>query len=276
MKKETLSVVVAQLVISDADRGANMREIEKIVGDVSHSRETAPDLLLLPELAVEGYAFTKNRWGEYSADDTVTNFYSALAANSGIHILAGFAERRGGKWHDSAGCFSPNGDVRIYRKIHLWAEEKNFFHPGDSISCMDIMGWKVAVQICADVGFPELSRRQALEGAELIAVIGAWVKPYGYMWRNCCLARATENQIALAASNRLGDFADGGAFCGVSMASDARGQETANLFEEPGRFTAQFSKDDMREWRRSVPWFEMRRPEIYDKAMRKPTALAVG
>jgi predicted amidohydrolase len=95
-------------------------------------------------------------------------------------------------------------------------------------------------------------------------VIGAWSKPYAYMWRNCCLARATENQIALAASNRLGDFVDGGAFCGMSMASDARGREVGNLLEKPGWFTAQFSKDDMKEWRCSVPWFEMRRPEIYN------------
>jgi predicted amidohydrolase len=265
MKKETLSVVVAQLVISDVDREANMRKIEEIVNDVSHRSEATPDLLLLPELAVEGYAFTKNRWEKYPAADAVPNFYSALAAGSGMHILAGFAERRDAKWYDSAGCFSPNGDVQIYRKIHLWGDEKKFFTPGDSISCMDIIGWKVAVQICADVGFPELSRRQALGGAELIAVIGAWVKPYGYMWRNCCLARATENQTALAASNRLGNFADGGAFCGTSMACDARGQEIANLLEEPGWFAARFSKDDMREWRYLVPWLEMRRPEIYDK-----------
>jgi predicted amidohydrolase len=263
--KETLSVVVAQLIISDFDREANMRKIEEVVRDVSRCSEAVPDLLLLPELAVEGYAFTKNRWEKYPADDTVKNFYSALAAGSDMHILAGFAERCGGKWYDSAGCFSPDGDVQIYRKIHLWGEEKKFFLPGDSISCMNIAGWKVAVQICADVGFPELSRRQALEGAELIAVIGAWVKPYGYMWRNCCLARATENQIALAASNRLGDFSDGGTFCGISMASDARGRETANLLEKPGRFIARFSKDDMKEWRRLVPWFEMRRPEIYDQ-----------
>jgi predicted amidohydrolase len=265
VKKETLSVAVAQLVISDVDREANMHEIKEIVHDISHRSKTMPDLLMLPELAVEGYAFTKNRWNKYSEDDTVENFYSELARGSDMHIMAGFAERRGGKWYDSAGCFSPNGGVQIYRKIHLWGEEKKFFIPGDSVSCMDIMGWKVAAQICADVGFPELSRRQALEGAELIAVVGAWTKPYGYMWRNCCLARATENQIALAASNRLGDFADGGEFCGVSMASDARGKETANLLEEPGWFTARFRRDDMKEWRRLVPWFEMRRPEIYGK-----------
>jgi predicted amidohydrolase len=264
MAKETLSVAVAQLVISDIDREANMLKIEKTVSDISRCPNTAPDLLLLPELAIEGYAFTGNRWGKYPADDAVRNFYLSMAAGSGMHILAGFAERRGEKWHDSAGCFSPNGDVQIYRKTHLWGEEKNFFAPGDSVSLMDIMGWKVAVQICADVGFPELARRQALEGAELIAALGAWVKPYGYMWRNCCLARATENQIALAACNRLGDFADGGEFCGFSMACDARGQETANLLEKPGQFTVRFSKDDMKEWRRLVPWLEMRRPEIYN------------
>ena len=262
--KETLSVVAAQFLISDVDREANMRVIEKIGYDVSHPQNTATDLLLLPELAVEGYAFTKKHWNEYPSDDAVKKFYSALAAGSGMHILTGFAETRDGKLYDSAGCFSPDGGVQIYRKIHLWGEEKKFFHPGDSVSCMDIMGWKVAVQICADIGFPELSRRQALDGAELIAVIGSWVKPYGYMWRNCCLARATENQVALAASNRLGDFADGGAFCGTSMACDARGQEIANLLEKPGWFTARFSRNDMKEWRRLVPWFEMRRPEIYN------------
>ena len=129
MKKETLSVAVAQLVISDADREANMREIEKIVHDVSRRPEAAPDLLLLPELAVEGYAFTKNRWEKYTADDTVQNFYSALAAASGMHILAGFAERRDEKWHDSAGCFSPDGDVGFTERYISGARKKIFSIP---------------------------------------------------------------------------------------------------------------------------------------------------
>jgi predicted amidohydrolase len=263
MASETLRVAIGQFAVSDSDYASNMRKIKDMVEEMSLSSSERPDVALFPELAVEGYAFTERQWDTRPSQRAVMDFYSSLARDHDMHIISGFSEQDGDNWFDSSGCFAPSGYVGISRKAHLWGNEAKFFSPGECSAYINVKGWKIALQICADIGFPELARRQTLAGAELIAVIGAWASPFGYMWRNCCFARATENLLGLAASNRLGQSTDGGVFCGESMAVNERGVCIGNLGGCDGWFTASFSKKDMNEWRKTIPWLNMRRTDIY-------------
>jgi len=261
--RDAIRIAVCQFAVTDCNPALNMAKIEQMLRDVSRAPGGKPDAAILPELAVEGYAFTAPYWNARPPEETVRAFYSRIAANSGINIIAGFAEEDAGRWYDSAACFSTDGGAAVYRKIHLWRDEASFFSPGDGVSYFEIAGWKIAPIICADIGFPELARRVANEGAELIAVVGAWSNPFGYMWRSCNVARATENQLGLVASNRLGDDIAGGSFCGASLAVNERGEILGCLGNEPGFFISEFSKSAMEQWRENVPWRKMRRPDVY-------------
>ena len=85
-KYKTLSVAVAQYKVSDTSRDANMRNIEEIILSVLSGGNMKPDILLLPELAIEGYAFG-DEWDKYQSD-CVQNFHSGLAKKYDVNVLA--------------------------------------------------------------------------------------------------------------------------------------------------------------------------------------------
>ena len=55
-----------------------------------------------------------------------------MAKETGSFIVAGFAERSGSKFFNSAMLVGPRGLVDVYRKAHLFWNEKRIFTPGDT------------------------------------------------------------------------------------------------------------------------------------------------
>lgn len=92
-------------------------------------------LVVLPELANTGYMF-ESREEAYALAETVPDGPSArawiaLAQRLGIHLVAGIAERDGGRLYNSALVAGPQGYLGTYRKLHLWGDENLYFEPGD-------------------------------------------------------------------------------------------------------------------------------------------------
>ena len=63
---------------------------------------------------------------------------------------------------------------------------------------------RLGVAICYDLRFPELFRKLALEGAEILCLPAEWPKPRQEHWRTLLRARAIENQLFVAAANCCG------------------------------------------------------------------------
>ena len=83
---------------------------------------------------------------------------SRLAQETGIHLVTGFAEEEMGRYYNSAVLLTPEGRRFLYRKMHLFAEEKYFFSPGDlGFPVFTIQGVRVALLLCFDQMFHERS-----------------------------------------------------------------------------------------------------------------------
>lgn len=100
--------------------------------------------------------------GIVNIDDAITkkvnDFWMALAARTGINILAGRLERQGDKIYNKGTVYAPDGRILAdYAKIHLYNQERETVTPGDSMSIFELNGMKIGIMICADFGFPELS-----------------------------------------------------------------------------------------------------------------------
>lgn len=102
--------------------------------------------------------------------------------------------------------------IAQYYKLHLYdafsAKESTEVIPGDSVPpLVEIDGLKVGLMTCYDVRFPEMARRLADDGAELIVVSAAWHKgPLKEMhWNVMCTARALENTCYLAGVGECGE-----------------------------------------------------------------------
>ena len=164
------------------------------------------DLIVLPELALSGYYFKdKNESLKYAEDpDNSARLDSlvTLANKKNMHLVVGFAEKRGEQCYNSAALIGPNGIEHIYRKVHLFNEEKFCFDPGDTPFIInDINGVKIGIMICFDWVFPEVTRVLALQGAQIICQPSNLVLAF---CQQTMLARCIENKVFAITANRFG------------------------------------------------------------------------
>ncbi|MCI2425906.1 acyltransferase [Candidatus Acetothermia bacterium] len=173
------------------------------------------DLWVLPELFVSGYQFVSRaemkELAETIPDGPTTQQLIRLAQQQNSHIVAGIAEKKGGYEYNAAILVGPAGLLSHYRKLHLFAEEKEWFSPGNtpfpvsSIPVTDSLGKsfvKIGIMICFDHLFPEAARTLAIRGAEIIAHPANLVIPgYGQLTMK---VRAMENRVFTVTANRIG------------------------------------------------------------------------
>jgi len=164
------------------------------------------DLVVLPELFNTGYLFRSYEELFALAEPIpghTTNLLLDLARRKDLIIVAGLAEAAGKRIFNSAVLISPQGILGIYRKAHLFFEEKFFFTPGDTpFTVYDVGGAKIGMLICFDYMFPEAARILALKGAQIICHPANLVLPvYG---QEVTKARAIENRVFWIMANRCG------------------------------------------------------------------------
>jgi predicted amidohydrolase len=161
-------------------------QIAPIVGDLDHNRRVTRDavreavsggarLVVLPELATSGYAFesaAEARSMAQPADGPSLRDWADEASRNDAVVVGGFSEvTADGTLYNSAAVVGANGTRAVYRKVHLWGEEKTFFSPGDVCSpVFETQVGRIGVGICYDVYFAELTRGLALRGADIVAL----------------------------------------------------------------------------------------------------------
>ncbi len=249
---ETLRVAVAQ---TDCAAVPRLERIAALAERIC--RESGPALILFPELAAEGYDLSLGAQG-------LSAYWSDLALRLNVHLLAGVARQEDGQRYDSACCWDPTGRLLAeYRKIHLWGEEAACFQAGDTPMVLEIEGWKLGLLICADLGFPELSRKLCEAGdLDLLAVVSAWASPFGELWNLCCRMRAWENCCYLAAANLWGSRGEA-SFCGLSQIYGPGGQLLGRCADGENYLCLDLDKQAPAQCKAALPWLKMRRPQLY-------------
>lgn len=179
----------------------NLRHIADLLKDVQ------TDIIVLPELSTTGYSFI-NREETLNASEDMDGqsiaFFKQLAKDHQAMVIAGFVEKNGDNVYNAALMALPNGEVKSYRKTHLFFREKECFTEGDSgffVVEHPLKECKVGIMICNDWRYPEAARSLALLGADLIACPSNLVSD---VWRIGLPARALENKVFVAVTNRCG------------------------------------------------------------------------
>lgn len=178
------------------------------------------DLLVLPELANSGYLFDDIKQVEETSENPETGKFckmlKKIAKEKFANIVSGFNESviEGGvkKFYNSSILVFPNGDFRIYRKTHLFYDEKLFFEKGNSgfwvydILTKNYTNVKIGMMVCFDWLFPESVQTLALRGAQIICHPSNLVMPY---CQTAMFTRAIENRVFTITANRIGKDAIG-------------------------------------------------------------------
>ena len=165
------------------------------------------DLLVFPELFSTGYLYLSKgeltKLAEPIPDGPTSKELMKFAEEHSTAVIAGLAERSRGAFYNSAIIIDERGEFRgVYRKLHLFNEEKLFFDPGDVVAGVhELSSLRVGTMICFDWIFPEVARILALKGAQLVAHPANLVLPYA---QTAMLARSIENRVFTVTANRVG------------------------------------------------------------------------
>jgi len=220
-------------------------------------------LAVLPEMWATGFAYKDlNQLAARTAE--IVEKIAALSAEYSMVIVGSLPEPHENKVYNTAYVLD-NGEIKgKYRKIHLFSlmQEDRSFDAGNSWLLVDTSVGKIGVFICYDLRFPELARRLAVEGAEILVVPGEWPKPRQEHWRTLLRARAIENQLFIVAANCCGVVGKLD-FFGMSMIIDPKGELLAEAGYEAESITAVIDFTEMTAWRQQIPCFMDRKPQCY-------------
>jgi predicted amidohydrolase len=188
-----------------------------------------------------------------------------IAGDNHLAIVGSLPEAAGEKIFNTSYLIDSTGVIAgTYRKVHLFSlyNEQKHFGFGQSAPVFPTSIGKIGIMICYDLRFPELARRMALDGAEIICVSAQWPLVRIEHWPLLLRARAIENQLFVVGCNGCGKeekITWGGHSAiispwGTVLAQAGPGQQ--HIFG-----TLDFS--EMSEFRKSIPCFEDRVPEAY-------------
>ena len=195
-----------------------------------------------------------------------------IATDKNKIICFGFPEKDGNKQYNSCALLFPDKSLSaLYRKTHLFYKEKLCFDPGDTgffVVRDEDRDVNIGPMICYDWRFPEASRTLGLKGADIIVCPSNLVTD---VWHLAMPARALENKLYLAVTNRTGTENRGGEevfFKGMSAVYAYNGQPMckADMTEETV-LTAEIYPEKTRDksFNEFNDVFRDRRPELYIK-----------
>jgi predicted amidohydrolase len=168
------------------------------------------DLYVLPELFTTGYLFGSRKelagLAESIPSGPTTKSLVEFCRAEDCAIVAGLAEVTGRgsarKYFNSAVFVGPRGLLALYRKTHLFNQEKKWFDAGDTgFTVTPFRGAKIGVMICFDWVYPESARVLAVRGADIVCHPSNLVLPY---CQAAMITRSLENRVFTITTNRVG------------------------------------------------------------------------
>ena len=174
--------------------------VKKVIAWMKKAAEQGADIALFGELFL-----TENNASDSSMQKAVTAIQTA-AKELGIAVICGYLETAdNGRYYNSLMFVDSNGlKLANYRKVHLWASEKELYTAGSSVTVVDWDGLRVGLSISVDICMPEfVGTMVANGGAQLVVNANAVVnEKYPMM---VSPARALENGCYVAHVDLAGE-----------------------------------------------------------------------
>ena len=257
-----LSVGLAQLSF---EWGAPEENFQKVKGWIKAAAAQDLELLLLPELWASGYDLANS--AQYAAPRQKGLFrqMKELALETGLVLGGSLLEQDQSGVYNTFYLYGPDLEA-YYRKIHLFRllEEEKWLKAGSHLTTLTWKGVKMGLATCYDLRFPEMFREYAVRGVELVLLVAEWPESRIVHWQKLLQARAIENQLFLAAVNKVGT-SQGQLLGGKSALVDPWGDVVAGGGSGEGLISGEINLNQVEKARRWIPILQDRNPEAYQK-----------
>jgi predicted amidohydrolase/ribosomal protein S18 acetylase RimI-like enzyme len=136
--------------------------------------------------------------------------FTDLSVKYNVNIIGGshFVQEDDGIYN-IAYLFRRDGTIEKQYKIHITPNERKWWgvSQGDDVQVFDTDCGRIAILICYDIEFPELSRLVTEKGANIIFTPFCTDERQGYLRvRYCAQARAVENQVYTVIAGTVGNL----------------------------------------------------------------------
>lgn len=251
----------------DCELGNTEENIKTAEIYINKAYKMGAKLVILPELFNTGYRVEED---DSSLAEKIpgktTNWLQQQSQNTNMMFITAIMEcgEINGLVYDTAVIIDENGIVGSYKKSYLWDQEKIRFTPGNN----DFPVFKtdlgnIGLQICYELGFPEPSRKLALNGADIIAFPSAFGKARTYVWDIANSSRAIENGVFTLSANRIGQDKDT-QFAGHSKIVSPSGKILDELADSEGITIADINLDEVTEQRKKLPYLRDLDKSLYN------------
>ena len=256
-------------------RPANLARAERALAEATAQ---GARLVLLGEMFLTGYR--TDEWNlQYAVhldepDQTLTALV-ALAAKYDVHVMIGTASVRNDDpltVHNTAVLAGPTGILATYDKLHVGVltmpdgtvvNEAEWFTAGSTIPIWDSTFGILGPQICYDSHFPEISRVQSINGAQILLNITASATGFEKSWEHNRAVRANENSAWYVTCSIVG-VQKGDRFFGRSAVIDPAGNTVVEAKDGVEDLVfADIDPEESARWRLRMNTMRARRPEAY-------------
>jgi omega-amidase len=220
------------------------------------------DLIILPEMFQTGFSMNVGELAEDFENSASINWLKRKSKelNAAIYTSLIISEKTS---NYNRGVFVfPDGNLKIYdkRKRFALAGEDKYFSAGSTETIVEFKNWKINLQICYDLRFPELIRNRMENGQpayDLLVYVANWPERRRKHWITLLNARAIENQCYVAGVNRCGEDGKSIVYYGDSAIYDPFGEQVIGCEHEEAT-SAVINFSVLREIREKLPFLNDR------------------
>ncbi len=257
-----------------SDKNLNLYRAKRLLIEAA---ENDSDIIVLPEMFICPYNNDYFlQYGEVINGNSQTiKMLSNIAKERKVYIIGGsIPEIDNGKLYNTSVIFDEYGEIiGKHRKVHLFDIniknkikyfESDVLSPGDKATIVDTKFGKIGVCICYDIRFPELVKKMANEGANMIIAPSAFNMVTGPAhWEIIARSRALDNQIYFGMCSPSRNLESSYTAYGHSIIADPWGRVINELDENEGILYSEIDFSLIKKVREELPILKQKRNELY-------------
>lgn len=250
-----LRITLVQAPLEWENPEANHLHFSTLLKDASDT-----DLVVLPEMFTTGFTMDASSAAEpHTASMKTLVWMRSEAQRLNAAIAGSVAVKEGEHFYNRLYWVQPDGKLFHYDKRHLFtfAGEHRVYTPGNQRLVVQWRGWKILLQICYDLRFPESARNGIANGEpvyDALVYVANWPEARRDAWSTLLKARAIENQCYVLGTNRVGADANGIQYSGNSAVHGPKGELLSGAADgATALINARLSAAELAEFRAKFP-----------------------
>ena len=252
---QDLKVTLVQANQIWEDKNANFSNYLRLIDTINEPT----DLIVFPEMFDTGFSMNVDLAEDWNLNTSV-KFLVDLAAEKQFAIYTSLMVKDNNHFYNRGIFVFPSGEISFYdkRKSFGLGGEDKFYTAGNKEKIVTYKGWKINLQICYDLRFPEIARNYEVNGIpkyDLLLYVANWPSKRAEHWKTLLKARAIENQSYVIGVNRIGEDANGLNYTGDSSCYDPLGNIYYHL-ENESIFTTTLSEFALNTTRSNLPFLK--------------------